>query len=494
MLEQPGHAILKIRLPAAQAPAWVLAESVAAAAFSLVSMLVIGRVIGPDATGVGTVAIAAFLIVDVVVAAMWPDALVQLPKLARRHADSALTAAILIGLAAGFGLVAIGLFLASCTGLPEVAWLVLALAPLLPMSAFSGTASGLYLREQRFRLLAMRLFIGQPVAVAIGLELAFSGHGPWAMVASQVAATLIAFMVMLRGGVAFRPRLDWVALRELWPIAGPQVAGVAVMVGKYRFFLLALGLMVTPNVLAVSHFGFRMLDAALGIVWQTVSRISMPRLCALQHDRPALAEAYGDLAQLQSLLGLPLCVGIALVAPDLVQVVLGLAWTGTAEATRVVAWAAVLGFLQGDYLALFVAIGKARRNLYIALVALALPMAALLVFQPRTPGGVAITWAMQSLIMPPVLTWIVLHELKRSPMWLFRRIAPGAIASAAMAVVVLAVQNAFVLPPLPRLLVSALSGSVVFVGVAWLVLRGRLPSALTATSSALVDGAPHSLA
>ncbi len=459
---------------------WVLAESVAAAVFSLVSMLVIGRVIGPEATGTGTVAIAAFLIVDVLIAAMWPDALVQWPRLARRHADSALTASIVIGLAAGMGLAAVGPLLADGTGSPEVAWLILALAPLLPFSAFSGTASGLYLREQRFRLLALRLFIGQPVAIVVGLGLAFSGHGPWAMVLSQAAATLTTFVLMLRGGVAFRLRLDVAALRDLWPVAGPQVAGVAVLVGKYRFFLLALGMLVPPNVLAVSYFGFRMLDAALGIVWQTVSRISMPRLCALQQDRTAMAETYGNLAQLQALLGLPICVGIALTAPDLVQVLLGPSWAGTAEAAQVVACAAVFTFLHGDYLSLFVATGKARRNLQVAIVALALPLAALAVFRPQTPGGVALTWAAQSLLMPPVLTWVVLRELRRSPMWLLRRIAPGAIAAAAMAVAVLAIQAAFVLPPLSRLLVSMIAGAVVFTGVAWIALRGQLPRALAA--------------
>ncbi len=38
------------------------------------------------------------------------------------------------------------------------------------------------------------------------------------------------------------------------------------------------------------------LDALLVPVWQVASRISLPRLCALQHDRTALAEAYGELA------------------------------------------------------------------------------------------------------------------------------------------------------------------------------------------------------
>ena len=174
----------------------MLAESVAGAVFSLVSMLVIGRVIGPDATGVGSIAIAAFLMVEVFGAVLFPDALVQLPGLARRHSDSAATAAVLLGAALGVGLATAAL-LAAGAGAPEVTWLVLAMAPLVPLSAFSGTASGLLLREQRFRLLSLRLLLGQPLALSLGLLLASRGHGPWAMVGSQAVATAVTFLLMV---------------------------------------------------------------------------------------------------------------------------------------------------------------------------------------------------------------------------------------------------------------------------------------------------------
>jgi PST family polysaccharide transporter len=153
---------------------------------------------------------------------------------AAHHADSAATASVAVGAAAGLALAAAGPFLAGgSTSSSEVPWLALALAPLLPLSAFSGTASGLLLREQRFRLLALRLLIGQPLALAAGLLVALAGHGPWAMVANQAVNTLVTFLVMLRGGrLGLRPRLDLGALRDLWPVAGPQVAGVAVMAGK----------------------------------------------------------------------------------------------------------------------------------------------------------------------------------------------------------------------------------------------------------------------
>jgi O-antigen/teichoic acid export membrane protein len=470
---------LSFRLPGPHSPSWVLAESVAGAVFSLIAMLAIGRVIGPHATGLGTVAIAAFLTLDVFSAVLFPDALVQLPRLDRRHADSAVTASVLLGAVLGACLAAAAPLLAAGADAPEVMWLVLALAPLMPVSAFSGTVSGLLLREQRFRLLSLRLLLGQPLALGTGLLLAGSGYGPWAMVASQIVATAVTFLVMLRGGRdRLQVGLDLGALRDLWPVAGPQMAGVALNLGRYRIFLLALGLAVPQALLAMSHFAFRLLEAALGLVWQAMGRLAMPRLCALAHDRESMAEAYGDVAELQALLGLPICAGVALVAPDLVAVLLGPDWTGTAEAARVVALASMATMLHGEQSSLFVAVGKARRNLGAAIALLVVPLAALLLVQPETPRDAAFAWSAQCLLVPPVLAWMVLRELRRSLRWLARRVAPAVVATAAMALAVLVVQSAVAAPPLPHLLFSVLAGMAVYVAVAWLALGRRRPRAL----------------
>ncbi len=89
-----------MRLPASRSPAWVLAETATAAVFSLLSMLAIGRVIGPQAAGTGMIAIATFALFDLVGATLFPDALVQLRRLGQRHAGSALTFTALVGCAA----------------------------------------------------------------------------------------------------------------------------------------------------------------------------------------------------------------------------------------------------------------------------------------------------------------------------------------------------------------------------------------------------------
>lgn len=481
----------RIRPPGPRSPSWVLAETVAYAAFSFLSMLLIGRVIGPAAAGVGTVALAAFLLLDLLAASLFSDALVQHPALAARHAGSAVTAAVLAGLAGGVALAAAGPFLAAWAQMPEVARLALALAPLLPLSAFSGAASGLLLRGQRFRLLALRVLAGQPLALAAGLIVAREGHGPWAMIAAQAVGTGTTFLLILAlGRLRLRPSLDRGAIGELWPVAGPQVAAVVVAAGRYRIFLLALGLVVTEATVALSHFAFRMLDAALAMVWQSVSRLAMPQLCRLQHDRAALAEAYGELTELQALLGLPLAIGVALTAPDLVHALLGPQWAGADEATRVAGFASAATFLHGDSGSLFVAMGKARRNFFVALASLAVPLLALLVSRPATPEGVALAWSTQCLVLPPVLAWLVLRELRRSPLWLAARVAPAVLATGAMAVAVLSVQSlAEHLSPMLRLVAAAAAGAVVFLPVAFLGLGRRWPGALARGGAGLQPAA-----
>ncbi len=472
--------LMRLRLPPSRSTAWVLVESAASALLSLVSMLVIGRVIGPEQAGIGALAVTAFLLLDVVGAALFPDALVQRQHLTGRHARSALTAAVLVGLACAALLAGSAPSLGFLTGQPAILPLVLVLAPLLPLSAYSGAAAGLATRDQRFRLLAGRVLLAQPLALLAGLSAAAGGLGAWAMVINQAAATMLVFALLLGiGRMPLRPALDKAALRDLWPVAGPQIAALALMLGRYRIFLLALGALVAEAVLAHAHFAFRLLDAALSMTWQATTRIALPRLCALQHDRDALARCYGETAQLQALLGLPVSVGVALVAHDLVLGLLGPAWDGTAEAARVAGLGAAFTFLHGNHFSLFLALGRPGWNLRVAVAELAVPLLALALMRPTTAEAAALAWAVQHAVVVPVAASLVLRELRRSPLWLLRHAVPALLGLAAMVPAVLLVQGAMAeAAPLPRLLAAAAAGAIAYAAAAWLALGRRRPAAL----------------
>ncbi len=477
-----------LRLMGRHAPGWVIIESAVAALISLASMLLIARAIGPDAAGTGAVALAALMLLDLGCASLFTDALVQRPRLEPRHGNSAVIAQVTVGLLAGMMLALAAPLLAAGAAMPQVTHLVWAVAPLLPISAFSGAVSGLVLRGQRFRLLAMRALLGLPASLLAGLVVAHAGGGAWAMVAQQVVATLVTFLVLLLGG---RPRLhlsfSWGALGELWPVAGPQVLAVVMQVGRYRVFILALSLITAEAVVAVSNIAMRLLDAALAVVWGSISRISLPRLSALQTDRAKLAECYGAIAQLEALLGMAIASGVALTAPDLVRALMGPAWAEAAEAAHVVGWVAAISFCYGDATALFVAVGQARRNVVICAVSAVVPLLTLLLLRPTTPSGVAVCWAAGSLSLVPWVSWMVLRELRRTPAWLLRQILPAVLATLAMALAVTLLQNgpAAQWSAMPRLLASAVLGATVFGLVAWFALGRRMPGALRAHAAAM---------
>ena len=473
---------MKIRIPGPHASTWVVAESIASAVFSLISLLMIGRVIGPAAAGLGVIPISAFILLEVLTAALFPDALVQRRHLTRRHIDTAVTVAVILGALCGL-LMAATAVLSGLANLASTAMpLWLALAPLLPLAAFSGTISGLLLREQRFRMLSMRLFIGQPVALGLGLFAAGTGVGAWAMVVVQVVSVFVTFVLMISAAKGkFSLHFEWAALADLLPVALPTVSGVFVMLGKYRFFLLALGMLVTPAVLALSNFAFRLLDAALALVWQCVAKIGIARLCALQDNRQALAEAYGELAELQAILKrFAICGGVALTSHDLVGVLMGPSWAASSRAISVAAVASAINFIAGDYTSLFVAVGKAKRNFYVAVISVVVPPLALLILMPTTPDAAAIAWGAQAIVLPPILTVIVLRELDRSLTWLLRKLFPGAIACVAMIISVMTMQQIIPLEPLERLCGSVVLGATVFVTVAWIAVGCRAPRALAA--------------
>ncbi len=481
-------------LPSSTSPSWVLAETGIGAIFSLLSMLVVSRTIGPSAAGIGALAIAAFLLLDLFGGSMMTDALIQWRRLEPRHASSAVTLTVLTGIAAGFVLVLAGLVLSSTTGHPQIVLLTLALAPLLPLSAFSGVGSGLVLRERRYRLLGMRVFIGQPVGLALGLLVAHQHGGAWAMVALQSGNTVVVFLLFLFTKAApLRPSLDRAALGDLWPVAGPQLLSVVMLAGRYRVFIIALGMITTGSVVAVCNVGFRLLDAVLTIVSGSTLRITLPRLSALQDDPVGFAQAYGETAQFQALLGWPIAAGVALTANNLVIGLMGPQWASAAEGTRIAACAAMLTYTYGDAGSLWIAIGKTRMNLLTATAALLVPVIGLLLLRPQTPAQAALCWGATALVLAPINLALVTRRIHRSPLWMMQRLWPAAAATAAMALAVLAVGPMLPKAPLLALVCQAGLGAAVFGLVAFLALGRCLPRALKVHPAAHDMPASHEL-
>ena len=426
-------------LPGPQAAAWVVAETATSAVFSLVGLLFVARVIGPQQAGLGALAASAFLLIEGPASMLFGDALMQRRHLSREHVATAFWVTLGVSVAAGLALALLAPLIAAASNLPEMVPMLRALAVLLPLSGLGGMFSGLALRERWYRLLALRTLLGQPMALAAGIAAGLHGAGAWALVVQQSVASVAGFALMALWfrdwrAVARSPRVDRPALKELWAVAGPQVTALVVMTGRYRAFLLVLGLTSTEVVVAATHVAFRMVDVAGSIVVSAIGRLAAPRLAALQHNRTALAECFGMLSRWQSLGGLPVALGLAVVAPRLIEALMGPEWAAAAAPAQVVGISAALWIAGGPVMALWLAMGRTRMNLWVQGVACVLPLLLMAVLQPATPAMAAWCWASTALLLPAGQLHLALQALHRGWLWLAHWMAPALLAALAMLV------------------------------------------------------------
>jgi O-antigen/teichoic acid export membrane protein len=459
---------------------WVGAESLMGAAISFCGLLLIARMIGPEAAGVGAVATSLFLLVDLPVGALFGDALLQRRALEERHRSSAFWATLAVALLAALALAAVAPLLARAVGRPEVSHMLRALACLLPLSGAAGLLSALALREQRYRLLALRALLCQPLAIAAGTMVAQGGGGAWALVAQQATAT-VGVLLLLAARSSWWPRgaLPRRAdLADLWPVAGPQILALLLFSARYRLFVAVLGVLADEVMVAVTHIAFRFVEVVATMIAGGVNRLAMPRLAGLQQDRDALAEAYGDLTQLQALLTLPAACGLGLVAPVVIGLMLGDAWSAAAEPARLLALGVCLSALAGPAGALWLAVARTGVSLLMQAIATAVPLGALLLLAPSDAQGAAICWVLGTAVVLPLQAALVLRQIRRGPVWLIGCLAPaltGTLVLIAATAPILAWTAR--LPGWTALALSVGAGIIGFLAGMLLPLGGKRPRA-----------------
>ena len=292
-------------------------------------------------------------------------------------------------------------------------------------------------RNLRFRALAARQVLSAVSGAALGLTLAALGHGVWSLVAQLLFGAAVG-LVVLWAASDWRPRARF-SLRhacELVAFSG-SVAGEALL----HLLGAQIDRLVLGRVAGVSPVGFytvaqRLIAIIAEVLLLGVQGVVIPVFSRIQHDREALRRGLFKAHRLVAFVALPAFIGAALIAPELVRLLLGAKWDMAAPIARVLALQTLffaLGFFLGQVL---VAMGRPGLRLALTAAQTALTLAAVLWAAPR--GAVAVAEAMASIqVVVYVAALLVLRPLVALPIG--RYLAQSAVPVAATAVMVVAV-------------------------------------------------------
>jgi len=426
-------AALKARLVAMPASIAVGSGRALTVAIEFATTIYLMRLLGPEPFGL--IAMATGLLVAF---AVFKDAGAGSSLVSDRHlTDSRVGAASLIAFLFGIGAMLIAL---ACTPLVvdfygderlTPIWIIVCLA--LWIAPMSSLPNSLAQRQHRFWLISWVPLIGAIGASASALLLVQVRQDYWPILAFQVVGGVLSFIALwlfVRPKLARPSRQD---VREVFHFGRGLVGFDALNILNRYADNVIIGFFLGSHALGLYLLAYKVLMVPLQEIGGLISTLAYPRLSRLAPQWQEIGLGLSHVMRDVGVFATPLCLGIALAAPELISVVFGSAWMGALIPLQVLA---LLGIFQAPFARIGLAYTVSRNTGEMARWAMLSTPAIVLSFITGIPWGiegVAIAYAATSVALLLPLLRIGAAVLGVSP-WLlakggFKGIAIGCLGS-----------------------------------------------------------------
>lgn len=424
------------------------------------------------------------------------QAIIQKPDLTEQDVRAAFTSSVLLG-AFFAGLLALCAPLAAhIVNQPEVAPVVRVDALCILLGGVNSTAVGLLKRRMRFRALAIFEVSAFAIGyVGLGMVLAWQGFGIWALVGASVGYTvLITLMAYAAERHTVRLLFNWQAYRPLL-VYGSRVSAISFI----EFITMSLdtvfiGRQLGSVALGIYSRGSMLVRLPVYQLMSSVTKVLFPSFSQVQNDEPRLRAAYLNSLLLVATLVTPVCMGMAVAAPEIVRVLLGAKWLAAVPIVQVISITYIVSIvaLFAGVVSDAAAVGMSRKvalNL-VCLVALA----ALLAVSGRY-GLLSVAWALvgAELLRAVLYSGLMWRVVRAAPSDIVRAYGPGLLAGIVAAIAIGLVRYGLLALGTPALAILAaemLAGAAALAGVVLVSPPAPLRLVLRAVLTRLIGPAP----
>jgi len=398
---------------AAKSMLWSSVENGGFALVSFGTLIVYSRFLSAADFGLFSVALALVELFGLLVGMLFHDAIVQKERVTALHYDTAFTATLLLSAVLLTGSVLFAPTLARLMGNPSAAPVLAWLSLCFPATALSATLVAEQRREFGFRKLALRTLVGRLSGAAVGVAAVACGAGLWGLVAQQVLIALSSSLVLWTTASS-RPRLRLGVreLRELLAFGIYAIGGMFLSFAVKRVFVVVAGVMLGAELAGYLNLSFRAVDMLWGIAAAAITQVALPLFSRLQAEPERALAAFRRATEFTCLALYPCFIGMALVAPELVELLFGHKWLPSTAYVAVLATLVLVraaGLLFGP---LLTALGRPRDSLLSVSVEFAVMLALIAVFGARSLTAAVGVWVARELVAAGMMAWLVKRALK----------------------------------------------------------------------------------
>jgi lipopolysaccharide exporter len=461
--------------------AWVVGWRFATRLLGVASAFVLVRLLAPTDFGLIMLATAFTSAVEALSAVGIQDAVIREKTADRTLYDTAFTMNAVRCVAIGMLVSAAAWPAAAFFAEPKLVEVLLALALLTAVGAGENIRVVDFRRDFAFHQEFQLLLFPRLASIAASIAVAAIWHSYWALVVGLATNRLL----QLALGYALRPYLPRPCLSDWRRIIGFSVwtwLSSLVLLVRDRSHTIIIGRSLGTLQVGLFSVGAELAALPSTEMVEPLCRVLFPSFVATRHTGGSLAEVYFQALMVTSLVTMPACIGIAMVASPLVALVFGPDWSGAVPVVVTLAIAGtvnVIAYISGT---LFTATGLLTSTFRIVVVTAAVRVALLVTLVPRfglIGGAVAIlvTVVLEELMFLAISAHKLGFPILEMPRRLWRNVTATGIMAATLSLSGLGWSTSPALPdhPAQRLLVAVPLGIAVYVAAlaaAWL-LAGR---------------------
>jgi PST family polysaccharide transporter len=458
--------------------AWKAASQLTLQLSRMAVALVLARLLAPDDWGLAAMVLVFTGFVVVFTDSALGTALIQRRELLEEDRSTVFWLSAAIGLLlAAVGIACAGP-IADFYGEPEVSSLFVAISVGFLVSSLGSTHIALLTREMEFRRLELRQIAATVTGAVVGVSLALAGFGPWAIVGQSLAeagaSTLLLWII-----TPWRPTaaFSFASLRRLSGFAGNVFGENLLYQAGRNVANLLVGRVLGAAALGTYALATNVILVPFSRLAAPLQQVFFPAFSRLADDRPRLADVWVRASCLVGAVSIPALVGLAILAPEFVEVVLGSRWSGLTPLIQILAAVGIVQSLQTLSGEVLLALGRAGTLLRFTLLWFVGSLGSFVVGVQWGIVGVAVCYTIVTLLLEPLRTYLTTQALQVS-IWSFVRPFAGVVqATALMGIVLVAARAALVaegIAPAVRLMLLVALG----LGVYGVVFRWRAPELL----------------
>ena len=311
---------------------WSAIERIATQAIQLVVMLILGRMLGPEAFGlVGMLAIF-IAISQTFVDSGFSSALIR--KQDRSEADYATTFYfnIVVSLSCYVLLFICAPYIADFYHQPELINLTRVLGIVILVNAFAVVQRTRLTVAMDFKTQAKASLLSVSCSTIITLILAYYNFGVWALV-GQTLSFAIFNVILFNVLDPWLPKCGFskASFKELFGFGSKLLASAILATIYENIYQIIIGKLFNAGQLGLFTQAKNLSSMPAMTLTGIIQRVTYPMMSQIQNDKQALDKAYLLTLRLAAVVISPLIIGLGLVAKPLLTVLLGQEWQSAAE-------------------------------------------------------------------------------------------------------------------------------------------------------------------